>query len=53
MRKLRAAAIQLRSGIDPAANREAAMPWLRQAAAAGARFIATPECTGWTAISAC
>lgn len=45
MRKLRAAAIQLRSGIDPGANRAAAMPYLREAAAAGARFIATPECT--------
>lgn len=45
MRKLRAAAVQLRSGIEPAANRAAAMPLLREAAAAGARFIATPECT--------
>lgn len=45
MRKLRAAAIQLRSGIEPAANRAQAMPLLREAAAAGARFIATPECT--------
>jgi predicted amidohydrolase len=45
MRKLRAAAVQLRSGIEPAANRAAAMPLLREAAAEGARFIATPECT--------
>jgi predicted amidohydrolase len=45
MRKLRVAAVQLRSGIEPAANREAAMPLLREAASAGARFIATPECT--------
>ncbi|HRP10434.1 MAG TPA: carbon-nitrogen hydrolase family protein [Terricaulis sp.] len=45
MRKLRAAAIQLRSGIEPAANRAAATPLLREAAAAGARFIATPENT--------
>jgi predicted amidohydrolase len=45
MRKLRAAAIQLRSGIEPGANRAAAMPLLREAATAGARFIATPECT--------
>ena len=45
MRKLRAAAVQLRSGIEPAANRAAAMPLLREAAAAGARFIATPENT--------
>jgi len=45
MRKLRVAAVQLRSGIEPAANRAQAMPLLREAAAAGARFIATPECT--------
>jgi predicted amidohydrolase len=45
MRKLRAAAIQLRSGIEPAANRAAAMPFIREAATAGARFIATPENT--------
>jgi predicted amidohydrolase len=45
MRKLRTAAVQLRSGIEPAANRAAAMPLLREAAAAGARLIATPECT--------
>jgi predicted amidohydrolase len=45
MRKLRVAAVQLRSGIEPAPNREAAIPLLREAAAAGARFIATPECT--------
>lgn len=45
MRKLRAAAIQLRSGIEPAANRAAAMPLLREAATAGARLICTPECT--------
>lgn len=44
-RKLRVAAIQLRSGIEPAANRAAAMPLLREAAIAGARFIATPENT--------
>jgi predicted amidohydrolase len=45
MRKLRVAAIQLRSGIEPAANRAAAMPLLRQAASAGARLICTPENT--------
>jgi predicted amidohydrolase len=45
MRKLRVAAVQLRSGIEPAANRAAAMPLLREAAAAGARLIATPECS--------
>jgi len=45
MRKLRVAAIQLRSGIEPAANRAHAMPFLLEAAAAGARLIATPENT--------
>jgi len=45
MRKLRVAAIQLRSGIEPAANRAQAVPFIREAAAAGARFIATPENT--------
>lgn len=45
MRKLRAAVVQLRSGIEPAANRAAAMPLLREAATAGARLIATPENT--------
>ncbi|MGH6949357.1 MAG: nitrilase-related carbon-nitrogen hydrolase, partial [Vitreimonas sp.] len=45
MRKLRVAAVQLRSGIEPAANRAHATPFLREAAAAGARLIATPECT--------
>ncbi|MBC7770200.1 MAG: carbon-nitrogen hydrolase family protein [Phycisphaerales bacterium] len=44
-RKLRVAAIQLRSGIEPAANRAQAMPFLREAATAGARLIATPENT--------
>lgn len=45
MRKLRVAAVQLRSGIEPSANRAHATPFLREAAAAGARLIATPECT--------
>jgi predicted amidohydrolase len=45
MRKLRAAAIQLRSGVEPAANRAQAEPLLREAAAAGARLICTPENT--------
>lgn len=45
MRKLRVAAIQLRSGIEPAANRAQAIPHLRAAASAGARLIATPENT--------
>lgn len=45
MRKLRVAALQLRSGIEPAANRAHALPLIREAAAAGARLIATPENT--------
>lgn len=43
--RLRVAALQMRSGIDPAANREAASALVREAAAQGARFIATPEMT--------
>lgn len=43
--KLRVAAVQLRSGVEPAANRAAATPLLHAAAAAGARLIATPENT--------
>lgn len=45
MRKLRVAAVQLRCGIEPAANRAHALPFIREAASAGARFIATPENT--------
>ncbi len=45
MRKLRVAAVQLRCGIEPAANRAHALPFIREAATAGARFIATPENT--------
>ena len=45
MRKLRAAAVQLRSGADRAANRAQAMPFLREAASVGARLICTPENT--------
>lgn len=44
-RKVRVAAVQLRSGIEPARNREQALPFIREAASAGARFIATPEMT--------
>jgi len=44
-RPLRIAAVQLRSGIEPSANRAAATPLIREAAQAGARLIATPECT--------
>ncbi|MES1201905.1 MAG: carbon-nitrogen hydrolase family protein [Pseudomonadota bacterium] len=42
-RKLRVAAVQLRSGIEPAANRAQALPFIREAASAGARLICTPE----------
>lgn len=42
---LRVAAIQLTSGIEPAANRKAALPLIREAAAAGARLVMTPEMT--------
>ncbi len=45
MRKLRVAAVQLRCGVEPTANRAHALPFMREAAAAGARFIATPENT--------
>jgi predicted amidohydrolase len=45
MRTLRAAAVQLRSGIEPSANRAQAMPLLRAAAQAGARLVCTPENT--------
>ncbi len=45
MRKLRTAAVQLRCGIEPAANRAHALPLIREAATSGARFIATPENT--------
>jgi predicted amidohydrolase len=45
MRKLRVAAVQLRCGIEPGANRAHALPFIREAATAGARFIATPENT--------
>jgi deaminated glutathione amidase len=44
-RKLRVALIQMRSGIEPAANRRAAAPLLREAADNGARLIMTPEMT--------
>ncbi|MBC7982610.1 MAG: carbon-nitrogen hydrolase family protein [Candidatus Obscuribacterales bacterium] len=44
-RRLRVAAVQLRCGIDSAANRAHAAPFLRAAAAAGAQLVATPENT--------
>jgi predicted amidohydrolase len=40
-----AACIQMRSGRDPAANRDAAVAGLREAAAHGARYVQTPEMT--------
>lgn len=45
MSVVRVGLVQMRSGIDPAANRAAAAPLLREAAAAGARLILTPEMT--------
>jgi predicted amidohydrolase len=45
MRPLRVAAVQLRSGLNVAANVEAASALIREAAAGGAEFIATPEYT--------
>lgn len=44
-RRLRVGIVQLRCGPDPAANMVAALPLLREAAADGARLIATPENT--------
>ena len=44
-RKLRIGVVQMRSGLEAPPNRAAVTPLLRQAAAAGARLIATPECT--------
>lgn len=38
-----AACVQLRSGVDPAANIEAATGFIREAAAAGATYVQTPE----------
>lgn len=43
--KLVVAAIQMRSGLDPEANRAQASALIRDAAAQGARLIATPENT--------
>lgn len=40
-----AACVQMRSGRDPAANRDAAVAGVREAAAAGARYVQTPEMT--------
>jgi deaminated glutathione amidase len=46
MSKLTAAAIQMRSGVEPAANAAALRDLVRQAAALGARYVQTPEMTG-------
>ncbi|WP_203295064.1 carbon-nitrogen hydrolase family protein [Maricaulis parjimensis] len=45
MSKLDIALIQMRSGIDPAANLADASDLIRQAAGEGARLVATPEVT--------
>jgi predicted amidohydrolase len=45
MSQLEIALIQMRSGIDPAANLEDAVALIRDAAAAGASLVATPETT--------
>jgi predicted amidohydrolase len=41
-----AACVQMRSGRDPAANRDDAVALIRQAADAGAAYVQTPEMTG-------
>src|SRR5690242_23778 len=38
-----AACIQMRSGVDPAANIDQAAGFIREAAAAGASYVQTPE----------
>jgi predicted amidohydrolase len=45
MQRFRAAAIQMRSGLDVAANVAAAEGLIREAAAAGAQYALTPEMT--------
>ena len=40
-----AACVQMRSGRDPGANRDAAVAGVREAAAAGASYVQTPEMT--------
>ena len=42
---MKIAAIQMRSGLDPDANLRALEPMLAEAAAAGARYVLTPEVT--------
>jgi deaminated glutathione amidase len=46
MTMLKAAAIQMRSGVEPAANVAALRGLVREAASAGASYIQTPEMTG-------
>lgn len=46
MDDFRVAAIQMRSGIDPAANLETMSELVRDAASRGARYVQTPEMTG-------
>ncbi|HEY7299305.1 MAG TPA: carbon-nitrogen hydrolase family protein [Xanthobacteraceae bacterium] len=41
----RAALIQMRSGLEPAANLDAVVPLIREARAAGADYVQTPEMT--------
>lgn len=43
--RLRVALLQMRSGIDPRANRADASAQMRQAASGGARLVASPEMT--------
>lgn len=45
MSTFRAAAVQMRSGIDPAANLKSAEELIRRAAADGAAYVLTPEMT--------
>jgi deaminated glutathione amidase len=46
MTTLKAAAIQMRSGVEPAANAAALRQLVREAASAGASYVQTPEMTG-------
>lgn len=46
MSGIRAACVQLRSGVEPAANLSRIKPLISEAASRGAGFIATPEMTG-------
>lgn len=46
MARLKAAAIQMRSGVEPAANAAALRELVRDAASQGAAYVQTPEMTG-------